>query len=122
METKIEKCIKIIYQSPMSDEWISTTIRMLKEHPEIWDYVFMTQKAIEIDLPNSIEHFGSKNEAFEFFDSMNQKDEYKAHGMLFDIAILFTQYANDWFVYQMIRKTKVIYNENTGVTEVWMVD
>lgn len=109
MKTKIEKYIKIIYQSPMSDEWISTTIRMLKEHPEIWAYVFIFQSAIEIDIPSAIEFFGGKNEAFEFYNYMNQKDEHKATGMLFDIAILFTEYANDWFVYQTIKNTKAIY-------------
>lgn len=122
MKTKIEKCIEIINQSPMSDEWISTTNRMLKEDPEIWEYVFIAQSAIEIDLPNTIEFFGGRNEAFEFFDSMNQKDEYKANRILFNIAILFTEYASDWFVFQMIKRTKVIYNENKGITEVWMKD
>jgi len=122
MNAKIKKCIKIIYQSPMSDKWISTTIRMLKEHPEIWEYVFIAQSAIEIDLPKSIDFFGGKNAAFEFFDTTNQSEEYVANGMLFNIAILFTEYANDWFVYQMIKRTKVIYNENTGVTEVNMAD
>ena len=112
MKTKIEKCIKIIYQSPMSDEWNSIIIRMLKEHPEIWEYVFIVQSAIEIELPRSIEFFGGKYEAFEFFNSMNQKDEYIPNGILFDIAILFTEYASDWFVYQMNKRAKVIYNEN----------
>ena len=43
---------------------------------------------------------------------MNQKDEYIPNGILFDIAILFTEYASDWFVYQMNKRAKVIYNEN----------